>query len=191
MRSRPFHVSALLLLSLFALAEAKGTYRVFSSNSRAGFSISHLSNRAEGRFQKVSGTLKFSKQDPDASQVKVSIEVASIDTANKTRDTNLRGVEYFDAVKYPTMTFQSKSFKKVGAGKYMVTGPLTIKGHSKNISVPVTLVNQAKLWASGEESLKFQAEFEIDRTEFGVGEKSSLLGSEVRIQLALEFRDEP
>ena len=71
----------------------------------------------------------------------------------------------------------------------MVTGVLTIKGHSKTVTVPVELARQATLWATGEQSLHFETTFTIDRTEFGVGEASSLLGSEVEIHLVVEFRD--
>lgn len=173
---------------LVAVATAKGSYRVIEGDSKVGFSISHMTNTAQGRFTHFSSQLNYSKATPDKSNIKFAVNVDSVDTGNSGRDDSLRGEEYFNVGKYPQMTFESKSFKKVGENQFMVVGPLTIKGHSKNISVPVTLTKTGTTWATGEDILHFQGKFEIDRTEFGVGESSSLLGSEVSITLDLEFR---
>lgn len=187
MKSR---VSALLMVwaLLAGIAVAKGSYRVAEKESKVGFSISHLTNTATGKFTKFSSQLNFQQAHPEKSTVSFAVEVASVDTGNSGRDSSLRGDEYFAAAKYPQMTFESKIFKKVGDNQFMVTGPLTIKGHTKNISVPVTLTKTGVTWATGEDVLTFKAAFVIDRTEFGVGEASSLLGSEVSIALNLEFR---
>lgn len=180
---------ALLLCLLTGLAaHAKEAYRAVASDSKVAFSIPHLTNRATGEFHKLDGTLNFVKDKPEACHVLFRVDTASIDTGNSGRDDNLRGQEYFSVAEFPSMTFESKVFKKVGANSYMVTGPITIKGHSKNISVPVTLAKTGTTWATGEEVLRFAGSFAIDRTEFGVGEASSLLGSEVTIRLDLEFR---
>lgn len=182
----------LIFLLLLAMpAVAKGAYTARSDASQVGFTLRHFANKASGNFDRFGGTLNFEKSNPEASQVTFSVDVNSVDTANSERDEHLRNKDYFDTTTYPKMTFESKAFKKVGKDKYMVTGPLTIKGHSKNISVPVTLERSQTLWATGEEALTFQCQFTIDRTEFGVGEASSLLGSEVTIDLNLEFRREP
>lgn len=186
--SRPLILCTLLLTLGGAVAYAKGPYRVAAADSAIKFSISHLTNRANGKFAKYEGSLNFNKAKPDASTVNFSVDVASIDTGNSGRDDNLRGKEYFSAAEFPKMSFQSKAFKKVGDNQYMVTGPLTIKGHSKNISVPITLTKTGTTWATGEDILRFKGAFEVDRTEFGVGESSNLLGSEVSVLLDLEFR---
>lgn len=178
-----------LLLTLAPLAWAKTTnYRIASGEGKVAFSISHLTNTANGKFGKFDGQLHFSKDKPETSSVQVSVDTASIDTDNSSRDKSLRGAEYFAVADFPSMTFQSKGFRKVGPDKYLVTGPIVVKGHSKNISVPVTLGRTGTTWATGEEILRFQGSFEIDRTEFGVGEASSLLGSVVTVKLDLEFR---
>lgn len=179
----------LLVLGQPTLAQT--TYHAFPSSSKVGFSLRHFTNTADGEFGKFSGTLEFSKQHPENSSIEYEVDVASVDTGNGTRDDHLRGDEYFEVKKYPKMTFESKAFKNVGKNKYMVTGALTIKGHSKNISVPVTLAKTQSLWASGEEALTFDSTFAVNRTEFGVGEESSLLGSEVTVSLHLEFRTKP
>lgn len=179
---------SLCLLLLSSLASAKGGYRVVTDPSAVKFSISHLTNRAKGKFNKFEGNLNFSKSKPDESTVNFAVDVESIDTGNSSRDSALRAEEYFAVSQYPKMTFQSKGFKQVGKEKFMVTGALTIKGHSKNISVPVTLTKTGTTWATGEDILRFKGEFSVDRSEFGVGGSSALLGSEVSVTLDLEFR---
>jgi polyisoprenoid-binding protein YceI len=178
----------LLCLTSGLAALARQPHRAVAPDSKVAFSISHLTNRAHGKFQKFDGTLSFVKDKPEACHVQFRVDTASIDTGNSGRDENLRGKEYFSVAEFPSMTFESKAFKKVGNNKYMVTGPITIKGRSKNISVPVTLTKTGTTWATGEDVLRFTGNFEVDRTEFGVGEASSLLGSEVAITLDVEFR---
>lgn len=159
------------------------------STSKVGFSLRHFGGRADGHFERYTGTLHFDEKNPAGSRVSFEVSVPSINTSNETRDEHLRNKEYFDATNYPQMTFTSKTFKKVGGKRYLVTGPLTIKGHTESVTVPVLLERKTTLWATGEDSLVFQASFDIDRTRFGVGEPSALLGSEVRIELELEFRN--
>ena len=178
----------LLLLILSQQVVADTEYRLVPSSSKIGFSIRHLTGRAQGVFSNASGTLSFSKDRPASSKVTVSVEVASIDTQSAKRDEHLRTEEYFWVEKFPKMTFQSLGFRQVGEGKYTVTGPLVIRGHSKDISVPMTLSKKGSTWATGEDVLQFQGNLTLDRTEFGVGESGSLLGNEVTLDLLLEFR---
>lgn len=179
-------ILVLLLSSQQCLADTE--YRLVPSSSKIGFSIRHLTGRAQGVFPTASGTLTFSKDRPADSKVEVSVEVASIDTKSAQRDQHLRAQEYFWVKKFPKMTFKSLSFRKVAENKYMVTGPLVIRGHSKDISVPMTLSKKGSTWATGEDVLQFQGDFNLDRTEFGVGQASSLLGNEVTLELFFEFR---
>ena len=162
--------------------------RVIPSMSKVGFSLRHFTGRADGDFKRYTGTLDFAEKNPEKSKISFEVDVASIDTNNGSRDQHLRDAEYFDVAHHSKMTFHSKTFKKSGKNKYTVSGPLTIKGHTETVNVPVILKRKTTLWATGEESLVFETKFNIDRTRFGVGEASSLLGSEVEIALNLEFR---
>lgn len=82
----------------------------------------------------------------------------------------------------------SAAFKRVGVDSYLITGPLTIKGHSKDISVLAKLERHSQLWTVSQESYLFTTSFDVDRVEFGVGKPSHLLGSEVHVVLRLDFR---
>lgn len=177
----------MLLLTASALALIP-KFEPVTDTSHVTFSLRHFSGRAEGVFRRYRGELNFQPDQPEKSSVQFEIDVDSLDTANNSRDEHLLESDYFDSRKHPKMTFKSQSFKLRGKNRYMVTGELTIKGHTKRVSLPVVLEREAQLWATGQESLRFRVDFTLDRTEFGVGDESSLLGSEVRVQLDLEFR---
>lgn len=164
---------------------------VVPANSKVEFSLRHFTGRASGRFKDFDGTLNFNAKDPEKSSVSFQVSVDSIDTDNSKRDAHLVAPDYFDESKFPKMTFKSIAFKSVGKDRYKVTGPLTIKGVSLPVSATVTLAKDAKLWTTGAQAKRFTGAFEIDRVKFGVGEESSFLGNEVRIELDLEFQNVP
>lgn len=183
-------MTALFLALVSGPGFSQENLRVVPSKSQVGFSLRHFTGNASGRFESYRGNLDFDAEHPEKSKINFEVDVKSIDTKNSSRDKHLREKEYFDVAGHPKMTFHSEVFRKTGAKTYMVTGPLTIKGHTEKVSIPVTLERKTTLWATGEQSLLFEVSFEVDRTRFGVGEPSSLLGSEVTIDLKLEFRDE-
>ena len=178
-------LAALVSLPLWA----QGSLKPHQDGSRIGFSLRHLTGRAEGVFEIYDGKLDFVEKKPEQSKVSFEIDVASVNTENTKRDDHLRGSDYFHAKKFPKMTFHSERFNPVGDNRFMVTGPLTIKGHTKTVSFPVTLDRKTQLWATGQDALTFKINFTLDRTEFGVGESSSLLGSEVTVDILMEFRN--
>lgn len=180
---------SLCALTLTSLVWAQPTYQVAPSGSHVGFSIRNFISQTPGEFKAYDGTLQFSAAHPETSKVTFEVDVASIDTDIDKRDEHLRSDDYFGAKAHPKMTFESVAFKSVGPHRYLVTGPLTIKGHSKDISIFVDLERNTQLWNVPSDSLLFTTEFDIDRTEFGVGEPMAVLGSEVHIRLRLDFRN--
>jgi polyisoprenoid-binding protein YceI len=181
--------TALVTLLVTGVVLSQSSLKPVPEQSQVNFSLRHLTGRADGHFKTYEGKLDFRPKNPDQSHISFDIDVTSIDTNNRKRDEHLIAEDYFDASRYPKMSFSSSKFHSTGNHQFVVTGPLTIKGHTKVVSVPVTLKRNTTLWATGQASLVFEAHFAIDRTEFGVGENSSLLGSEVSIDLELEFRD--
>ncbi len=177
-----------MLMATVSVGFAQPTYKVNPEATRVGFSIKNLGSKVPGEFKVFSGNLVFSKNKPEASSVSFAVDVASIDTDIEKRDKHLRSDDYFAASTYPQMTFKSESFKNVGGDRYRVTGPLTIKGHTKNVSIFATMERKTQLWNVNGESLVFTSSFEIDRTEFGVGESSSILSNQVAVDLKLDFR---
>ena len=94
----------------------------------------------EGSFKNFTASIKAPKADFTDAQVEMSADIASINTDNEGRDKHLQSPDYFDAAKFPKLTFVSKSFTKTGANTYSVTGDLTIHGVTKSVTFNEVLI---------------------------------------------------
>jgi polyisoprenoid-binding protein YceI len=107
-------------------------------NSSVGFLCKHVLTNVRGMFPKPSGTVTLDEATPSNSKVAVTVDVSSITTGVEERDTHLKGPDFFDAAKYPVITFVSTSFTKSSATSYSVTGNLTMHGVTKPVTLAVT-----------------------------------------------------
>ena len=148
-----------------------------------------------GRFTGVSGTLVLDREHPAKSHVDVLVEIASADTDNEMRDNHLRSGDFFQAEKYPHMTFVSTKVKGAGGDRYHVHGDLTIKGVTRAVVIDaeVTGFNRSPY---GFNVAGLEAKTTINRTDFGLGWNAVLetggvvVSEEVRITLDIEAREE-
>ncbi len=185
-------VPALLLaLALPALVSAAPqTYKVDPDHSSVGFSIRHFLSTVPGRFKEFEGTIKYDKQNPAASSVSFTAQTASIETDNPDRNNHLKSPDFFDAQKFPTLTFTSSSVQAKDANTLSVTGNLTIHGVTKIVTIPVTVLGTMKT-PKGDKA-GFGSEFTIDRKEYGVQWNRALdsggmmLGDDVKITISVE-----
>jgi polyisoprenoid-binding protein YceI len=132
-----FSVFALLIT---AGAFAQGTkWTLDKGHSNVKFTITHMVvSEMDGSFRIFDGSLEHSKPDFSDAKVNFTIDVASINTDNERRDGHLKSDEFFNAEKYPKMTFQSTSMKSLGNNKYELTGNLTIRDVTKPATFQVT-----------------------------------------------------
>jgi polyisoprenoid-binding protein YceI len=151
---------------------------VFEAKSQVNFKIKNAGFTVNGGFDKFTTDIKYNETDVTKSTFAGTINAATINTDNKKRDEHLRQPEYFDVVKYPTVTFKSTSVKSNGAGKLIVNGNLTIK----NVTKPVVLNVSVKKVAGKNE---FSTSLDINRRDFGVGEKSFILSDKLTIALKI------
>lgn len=162
------------------------------SHSTVGFRIKHMViARVNGTFENWSGTLAFDPQDPTASSVNVTVDVASIDTRNAERDAHLRSGDFFDTETYPEMTFASTAVETVDADNFRVTGDLTLHGVTRPIVLDVEFGGRVTdPW--GNDRIGFTAKGKIDRKEFGLTWNAALetggvlVGETVDITIELE-----
>ncbi len=189
---------SLVLVLAFAAAPtfAAETFVFDKVHSKVGFRIRHTVARVEGRFQDYEGTIWIDRQNPAASKVEVTIQTASIDTDHEKRDADLRSAEFFDAAKYPTITFRSTKVEPKGGDLYAVTGDFTMRGVTKTIQVPVRSNGFAKMGKT--EKAGFTIAFPLDRKDYGItwnrtlDQGGLLLGDEVEITIEVEAnRKEP
>lgn len=181
---------ALLGLAVAASAEVQ-TFKIDPVHSSAGFSVRHLFSKFPGSFTKITGAIVYDDANPAASSVEASIDLASLNTANEKREADLKEPSFFDAVKFPTITFKSKSWTKTGADTFDVKGDLTMKGVSKEITLKVTLLGIGAGMGPGAVASGWEAATVLHKSDYGVTGPTGLgkvLGDEVTVSIAVEAK---
>lgn len=147
-------------------------------------------SEVEGKFDKFEGTITASEDDFSDAQYQMTIEVPSINTGVEMRDNHLRSGDFFDAEKYPKMTFKSTSTKKVGENKYQVTGDLTFHGITKPVSLDVWYRGQVKNPQNGQVSAGFAISGNIKRSDYNLGPDfpEAVLSDNVLLDIDTEFK---
>ncbi|HEX9036079.1 MAG TPA: YceI family protein [Ktedonobacterales bacterium] len=144
------------------------TYAIDPSHSLIEFSVKHMMvSTVKGRFDKYNGEVEIDEANPVASKVNVTIETASINTNAEQRDGHLRSADFFDAEKYPTITFVSKKVQPLGGEKYLVTGDLTLHGVTREIPLEITREGVTTNM-QGQNLQAFSASLAISRKEYGL-----------------------
>lgn len=186
----------------FALVAAtpaleKAPWNVDQSHTEINFSVKHFFTPVTGSFTDFQIDLDYDAENPSNSSVSFVAQVASIDTGNERRDAHLQSGDFFEAERFPELTFQSTSVREAGEGELIATGDLTIKGVTQSIDLPITVLGIQEIPAEMQEMLggvtkvaSFAAETQIDRNEYGVGVGSwaatLVVGGEVDISIAVE-----
>ncbi len=167
-------------------------WNVDTAHSAVNFSIRHMViSKVRGRFTKWSAAIAADEAKPSASSVSARIEVASIDTSEAQRDTHLRSPDFFDAEKFPEITFKSKKVDGKGGNLYRVVGDLTMHGVTKEVALDVEHHGKGKdPW--GNERVGFSAKTSLDRKDFGLQWNQVLetggvlVGEKVEVEIELE-----
>jgi polyisoprenoid-binding protein YceI len=172
-------ITLVLLVPLNVLAQ---TYNVDPSHTTIQFKVKNmLIMNVKGVFEKFKGTVDIDETDVTKSNVDVSIETASINTGIDRRDNDLRGPDFFDVVKFPTMRFVS-TIVEAGTDNLKVTGNLTIKGVTKQ----VVLIVEGPKSLQGDLKLGASATATVNRQDFGVS-SGAVIADEVFITIKTEL----
>ena len=181
-------IALLAVLGLFATAHAE-TYTIDPVHSSLGFQVRHnLVSKVPGSFTKFTGTISYDAAAPEKSSTQATIEVGSVSTANEKRDGHLKSPDFFDAVKFPTISFASTAWKKTGENTFDVTGDLTIHGVTKSVVLKTTLLGTGP-GMGGSTVSGWEATATINRRDFGVDGPAMLgkvVSDEVSISLSIE-----
>lgn len=142
-------------------------YSIDKAHSTVGFSAKHLMvSKTNGMFKEYDGAITFDPNDLAASKIEMTVQAASIDTRNEQRDGHLKSPDFLDAEKFPTLTFVTKSIAKEGE-VYNLTGDLTIKGVTKEITIPAEISGPVNSPMGGT-AIGIAANFKINRQDYGV-----------------------
>ena len=180
---------ALASLMLSAAAYAQN-WTLDKMHAKLGFTITHMMvSDVDGFFKDVDATIVSSKPDFSDAKITVTAQTASINTDNDKRDEHLKGPDFFDAAKNPTVTFVSKSLKKNGNNAYKVTGDLTMHGITKTVTLDLSFRGPAVNPMSKKNFAGFKVTGKVKRSDFNIGGGfgSSMLGEEVKINANGEF----
>jgi len=156
--------------------------RIDPADSALTFKATSRVVNADGRFHRFAGEVRVDPRDPATARVSVTVDAASIDTANGKRDSHLRSEDFFWVERYPTITFESVRVAP-GPGGVAVVGRLTVRGVTREIVVPATVEVAADRFVA-------RGEFEIKRTDYEINYQSFLnpVGDVVRVAFVFRGR---
>ena len=144
------------------------------------FHIKNAGITVDGKFSGIAASIKFDEDDLTNSSIYASVKATTVNTGIDKRDEHLRKEEYFHVDKYPKIEMRSTSITKSGNG-FNGKFDVTIKGKTKNLSVPFTFSNQG-------ETGTFKGSLKLDRLDFNVGESGFVLGDDVKIDIILNVK---
>jgi polyisoprenoid-binding protein YceI len=155
------------------------------------FSVDHIYSTTRGYFEKFTAAIHFSPDDLAGSRFEFDVQVKSIHTGNSKRDGHLMSADFFDAKKYPAMTFKSTAVRHVKDNQYEVDGQMTVKDVSQSVSVPFTLLGvKPHPFDAKSEVAGFEARMTIDRLAYHVGGGKfydmGVVGKDVEVLITLE-----
>jgi polyisoprenoid-binding protein YceI len=163
------------------------------AHSEINFKVKHLViATVTGSFDKFEGTLESVSDDFSDASITFTAEVNSINTNMPDRDTHLKSPDFFDAANYPKVIFKSKGFKKLGESEYKLTGDITMRGVTREVTLDVEFGGTMKD-PYGNLKAGFELAGKLNRKEFGlnwnaVTEAGGLVVSEeVKLQLSIEL----
>lgn len=187
MKSFVFSVATLLTIS----ATYAQTWTVDKAHAKVGFTVTHLMlTEVDGNFKNYDAKITATKPDLSDAVIELTADVNSINTENDRRDTHLKSPDFFDAAKYPTLTFKSTSLKKVEGKKYKLTGDLTMHGVTKPVTMDAVLTGPVTMDSprGKQEKAGLKLSGTLNRSDFGVGSSSTaVVSNEVEIKASGEF----
>jgi polyisoprenoid-binding protein YceI len=166
-----------------------GDYTLDASHSRIGFVARHaMVTKVRGSFNDFTGTATVDGDAPEKSSVQVTIQAKSIDTRNADRDAHLRGNDFLQMDEYPEITFRSTRVAQTGPDSFDVTGDLTIKGVTQQVTIPFSYEGQATD-PFGNARIGLEGSTTINRKDFGVTWNAALETGGVLVgdKIVLEF----
>ena len=169
-------LSVLLLVLLSVGAMAQTTWNVDKAHSKIGFSVTHMVvSETEGIFKDYTGAVVSKTDDFNGAEVSFSAKASSIDTENEGRDTHLKSADFFDAEKFPEVTFKGTIVKN--GAKYKLVGDFTMKGVTKKVEFDLTYGGQINTGRGTKAGFKINGV--VNRQDYGLTWSKTAPGGEM------------
>ena len=168
----------------------KNVWKLDGGHSAMRFSVKHMGiANFNGSFDRFDLTVKTDGEDFSTMEIDLNADIASINTSNKMRDEHLQSEDFFNAAKYPKLSFKSKSVKKKGKNTYLVTGDFTMHGVTK--TVVLTVVHNATIKVKDDSKeiplAGFKVSGAVKRSDFGVAPDFKDIADDVVLDADLEI----
>lgn len=165
-----FASAALAALALAAAPASAETWKIDSSHSGVSFSVTHLGiSTVRGEFGPPSGTIEYDGKDVSSIKVDATVDSSTISTRNERRDNHLKGDDFFDVTGHPTITFKSKKATPgTKPGTFTLTGDLTLRGVTKEVTFNGTGPSQVIKGGRGETKVGASVNGKINRLDYGI-----------------------
>lgn len=169
------------------------TYKIDASHSEVGFKIRHLMiTNVTGKFTEFDGTLESDKEDLSDAKISFEAKVSSITTHNEQRDGHLKSDDFFNAEKFPKLTFVSTGITKKSDDEFVLAGNLTIRDVTKPVELAVEYGGKI-VDPYGQTKLGFEIVGKINRKDFGLTWSATtetgglVVADEVKLQVTVEM----
>lgn len=162
-------------------------YTIDPTHTATVFTWNHFGfSTPSANFSDIQGTISVDNAKPANSSVNVTIPLSSLNTNVKALDEHLKNADFFNAEKYPNITFKSTKVQAVGKNKYKITGNLTVKDVTKPVVLDAVLNKQGVHPMTKAESIGFNATTSFDRSAFGVGAYVPNVGDKITVNITTE-----
>lgn len=178
----------LTLASVATFSIAKPvTYTIDPTHTATVFNWNHFGfSTPSANFSDIQGHIVVDNAKPQASSVNVTIPLSSLNTNVGVLDEHLKGADFFDAAKYPNITFKSTKVQAISKTKYKITGDLTIKGITKPVVLDAVLNKQGEHPMAKVPAIGFNATTSFNRSAFGVGAYVPNVGDKITVNITTE-----
>lgn len=178
--------AALLFSTVGAFAQ---TWTLDKAHSNLGFTVTHMMlSEVDGKFQDFDVKMTSSKPDFTDAQIDLTADTKTINTNQEKRDAHLKSADFFEADKYPTLTFKSKSITKVSGNKYKLMGDLTMHGVTKPVTLDAVITGPVTNPMNKKTLAGFKVTGEVKRGDFTVGKApAAVVSDEITIRASGEL----
>ncbi|WP_454881353.1 YceI family protein [Sphingobacterium detergens] len=172
---------------------SKSIWEIDPTHSEIGFKVKHMMfTNVSGKFKNFRSTMENEDNHFETSELSFTAEVNSLDTSNEDRDNHLRSADFFDVEEFPLISYKSTGIKKINEGQFTVSGDLTIKNVTKNITLDAEYSGLMKdPWGNTKAGVALTGK--INRKNFGLTWNAALetggvlVGEEIKLAAEIQL----